>query len=348
METTHCVIHGDARTLDGVPDASVHLVVTSPPYPMIGMWDGLFSALDPTIGPCLARGDGVAAFESMHRQLDPTWAACARVLVPGGLLCVNVGDATRTLAGTFRIWHNHVRILQGAAAAGFTPLPDVLWRKPTNAPTRFLGSGMLPAGAYATYEHEYVLILRKGDPRPFPTPEARANRRASAVFWEERNTLYSDVWTDLRGAPQAPVAGGRRSAAFPFDLPWRLVLMHSCYGDTVLDPFAGTGTTGLAAAAAGRNSVMLDRDPALIAVIRATVARAVSVGIVRASARLGAHRAFVSARTALGRPPGHHNRPHDVPVVTAQETDLEVRMPLAVREIGEILAFETGGPATDA
>ena len=128
------------------------------------------------------------------------------------------------------------------ARAGFTSLPDILWRKPTNAPNKFMGSGMLPAGAYVTYEHEYILIFRKGGKRAFDRPPRRRQlRRRSAYFWEERNVWFSDVWTDLTG--DAPGSRRRetraRSAAFPFELPYRLIQMFSVYGDTVLDPFAG-------------------------------------------------------------------------------------------------------------
>ena len=199
--TTHRVLVGDARSL-GIPDASVDLVVTSPPYPMIAMWDALFSALDPRVGALLATNPD-AAFEAQHAALDAVWAECRRVLRPGGLLCVNVGDATRTLDGVFRLWPNHARILRACAALGFHVLPDVLWRKPTNAPNKFMGSGMLPGGAYVTYEHEYVLVLRNGPPRAFPGAADKARRRASAYFWEERNTWFSDLWMGLAGTEQA-------------------------------------------------------------------------------------------------------------------------------------------------
>lgn len=153
MQTTHRLIAGDARELGGLEDASVHLVVTSPPYPLITMWDGVFTAMDPSFGEAIAAEDARAAFAAAHAQLDRAWAAALRVLVPGGLLCVNIGDATRSLGGEFALWPNHARITHALVALGATTLPDILWRKPTNAPNKFMGSGMLPPGAYATYEH---------------------------------------------------------------------------------------------------------------------------------------------------------------------------------------------------
>jgi DNA modification methylase len=328
-DTTHRVHTGDARASTPLPDASVALVVTSPPYPMIAMWDEVFAALDPTI-PDLTVAPA-QAFEAQHRTLDAVWAECHRVLVPGGILCVNIGDATRSLGGEFRLWSNHARVLRAAESLGFSVLPDILWRKPTNAPNKFMGSGMLPGGAYVTYEHEYILVLRKGGPRCFVGEAAKRARRESAYFWEERNVWFSDVWTDLLGADQTlrrdkgadaalPSATRARSGAFPLELPARLIAMYSVYGDTVLDPFVGTGTTQLAAACLGRDSVGVERDPTLAAGILARVADAPRLR--RGAARLAAHRRFVDARVAAGKTLGHHNGAHDVPVITAQEREL--------------------------
>ncbi|MFN7145639.1 MAG: DNA-methyltransferase, partial [Myxococcota bacterium] len=318
MRTTHRVVVGDARRLD-VPDASVHLVVTSPPYPMIAMWDAAFAALDPAV-PRLLETDPAAAFEAQHAVLDAVWAECRRVLVPGGFLCVNVGDATRSL-GPFRLWSNHARVLTACERLGFTTLPDILWRKPTNAPNKFMGSGMLPGGAYVTYEHEYVLVFRSGGPRAFDAAEKRL-RRESAYFWEERNLWFSDLWSGLTGTDQGLPSGAprERSGAFPLDLPWRLVHMYALYGDVVLDPFAGTGTTALAAACAGRSSVSIEREAALADGVYARIAEAPRLR--RAEGRLAAHQRFVDERLTAGRAFTHYNTPHAVPVVTGQEVDL--------------------------
>ena len=337
MRTTHRLLLGDARTLEGVPDGSVQLVVTSPPYPMIAMWDAVFAAMDPAIAPLLAAEDGAAAFERMHRCLDQVWAACHRVLAPGGLCCVNIGDATRSLGGEFQLFPNHARILAGMAALGFTVLPDILWHKPTNAPNKFMGSGMLPAGAYVTYEHEYVLVLRRGGKRAFAGAQDKAARARAAYFWEERNVWFSDLWTGLLGARQALVAkeARERSAAFPFDLPWRLIQMYSLYGDLVLDPFAGTGTTLAAAAVSGRCSVGVELEPGLAPAVAASLTAAVREGPAMVRARLAAHRAFVAARRSAGKEPGHHNQPHDLPVVTGQEEALTLLEPSHLQAVGD-------------
>lgn len=338
MRTTHTLHVADARAMADVADASVHLVVTSPPYPMIGMWDDAFAAMVPGVGALLADERGTEAFEAMHAALDVVWAECRRVLVPGGFACVNVGDATRTLGGEFRLWPNHARIVTAMMRLGLAPLPDVLWRKPTNAPNKFMGSGMLPAGAYVTYEHEYVLIFRKGGKRVF-SEEARAVRGASAFFWEERNTWFSDVWTDLKGTSQRLERGRDRSAAFPWELPYRLVNMYALQGDVVLDPFAGTGATMAAALAAGRSSVGIERLPDLRPVVAASLERAVAWGAERAAERLRAHAAFVAGRR---EPPKHVSRHYGFPVITRQEVELRLLVPREMVTEGERVVVEYG------
>ncbi|MBN1442723.1 MAG: site-specific DNA-methyltransferase [Planctomycetes bacterium] len=335
MKTTHRIIGGDARRLAGVEDGSVQLIVTSPPYPMIEMWDGVFASLSPAAAGHLSSGDGPAAFEAMHRELDLVWRRCHRLLAPGGLACINVGDATRTIDGEFRLYSNHSRIILAMEEIGFSTLPDILWRKPTNAPNKFLGSGMLPAGAYVTYEHEYILIFRKGARRTFAGEDAARKRRESAFFWEERNVWFSDVWMDLRGARQelGDPEARQRSGAFPFELAYRLILMHSVAGDAVLDPFAGTGTTCAAALASARSSIGVEIDETLHDSIRAALRAAAPIGRRRAMERLEAHREFIRRREAEGRPPKYTSRALDVPVVTRQEVDLRLHHPVEIRKI---------------
>ena len=316
-----------------VSDHSADLVVTSPPYPMIAMWDGPFASADPRIADALSDEDGERAFALMHALLDAVWGECLRVLRPGGWACINVGDATRTIGGEFRLFSNHSRILQAMAGLGFSLLPDILWRKPTNAPSKFLGSGMLPAGAYVTYEHEYLLIFRKPGSRRFEQAGEKERRRRSAFFWEERNVWFSDLWVDLTGTRQ-DLAGDpearARSAAFPFEVPYRLIQMYSLIGDTVLDPFLGTGTTAAAALACARSSIGFELDAALSTPIGAAIEAAVPLGRHIAQRRLEEHARFAAARREAGRPCRHRNRPYGFPVMTGQEVDLELIVPRRV------------------
>jgi DNA modification methylase len=241
------IVQGDARELPGVAAASIALVVTSPPYPMIPQWDEMF------------RRWGADGFDAMHARLSEVWAACRTALIPGGILAVNIGDALRTIDGEFRLWPNHVRVALDCEALGLRPLPYLLWKKPMNRPNAFLGSGFDPPNAYVTLDCEFILLFRKGPPRRFPPKDPR--RIESRYTKPERDRWFSQVWTDIRGARQGP--SGARTGAFPPEIPERLIRMFSVVGDTVLDPFAGTGTTLWAAERWGRNAVGIEIDPAL-------------------------------------------------------------------------------------
>jgi DNA modification methylase len=320
METTHEIVVGDSRDLAAVDDDAVELVVTSPPYPMIEMWDDLFSTLAPDVTDHLDAGDGRAAFERMHAELDRVWAEVQRVLVDGGVACVNVGDATRTVGDSFRVYQNHSRIIDAFEELGFEPLPEILWRKPVNSAAKFMGSGMLPPNAYVTLEHEYILVFRNGPRRRAFEPGA-AHRYQAAYFWEERNRWFSDVWEDVSGALQSldhdDLRG--RSGAYPFEIPYRLVNMYSVYGDTVLDPFWGTGTTTLAAMVAGRHSVGSELDREFTAVFDARVDDVPRLSREVVRTRLADHRAFVKDRRTEGGEFGYDAERYDFPVMTKQE-----------------------------
>ena len=324
MQTTAKMICGPAQSMARIADESVDLIVTSPPYPMVEMWDEIFALQDGRIGEQLAGGNGRAAFALMHDLLDAVWMQCSRVMKPGAIACINIGDATRTLDGDFQLYSNHSRILSSFLDKGFAALPDILWRKQTNAPNKFMGSGMLPVGAYITYEHEYILVLRKGRRRTFTTVAEKANRRESAFFWEERNVWFSDVWFDVKGTSQGLVDAPtrERSAAFPFELAYRLVCMFSVKEDVVLDPFAGTGTTLAAALTAGRNSVGMEIDEALVVVAQNLLRSTPPVANEYNRARLARHEEWAAVRTAESGPLKYASRHYGFPVMTAQEQDL--------------------------
>jgi DNA modification methylase len=305
-------------------DGEIDLVVTSPPYPMIEMWDGVFADLNPDIESALDMGDGQQAFDLMHKELQKTWVEIDRVLAEGGIACINVGDATRKVADNFRVFQNHARIIDDLEKLGFQPLPDILWRKPVNSAAKFMGSGMLPPNAYATLEHEYILIFRKGkSQRSFePGSEQRYN---SAYFWEERNEWFSDVWMDIRGTLQTLNNNElrERSAAFPLEIPYRLINMYSVYGDTVLDPFWGTGTTSLAAMVAGRSSVgyELEREFTTVFDNRIDDIDAISHQII--SKRIDRHEEFVRERQEDGEGLGYSAENYEFPVMTKQEKQIQ-------------------------
>jgi DNA modification methylase len=335
MKTIHCVYFKDSRNMQAINSASVELVVTSPPYPMIEMWDESFSAHNPAVRKALKNRDGRAAFALMHDTLDSVWKETHRILKPGGLACINIGDAARSVGDAFMLYPNHARVLTSLLGLGFTPLPAILWRKQTNAPNKFMGSGMYPAGAYVTLEHEYILIVRKGGKREFPSDEEKRRRRESAIFWEERNAWYSDVWMELKGARQdlGKKETRSRSGAFPFELVYRLISMFSVKGDTVVDPFLGTGTTLRAAAAAGRNSIGFEIETGLRSDILSDLPGLIHYANGRIQARIDEHLVFVTQCRETGREMKHLNRNYQFPVVTRQETELLLDIPNDVSPI---------------
>ncbi|MGA7146837.1 MAG: site-specific DNA-methyltransferase [Desulfobacterales bacterium] len=324
MKTNHKIIFNNAMDMEGVLSESVDLMVTSPPYPMIEMWDEMFGRQNASVKKALVKGDGPKAFELMHQMLDPVWEEVYRVLKVGGLACINIGDATRTINKHFALYPNHMRTLQAALGLGFSALPCILWRKQTNAPNKFMGSGMLPAGAYVTLEHEYILILRKGPKREFKKDEDKRIRRESAVFWEERNSWFSDVWFDVKGTPQAldNKNARSRSAAYPFEVAYRLINMYSAKGDTVLDPFLGTGTTTAAAVASGRNSIGYEIDRSLENVIDRIKDVIVDSSRQIIRKRLTKHIEFVVQRLKTKGSFKYDNLHYGFPVMTAQEKEL--------------------------
>lgn len=325
--TDHVVHFEPAHAISRLPAESTHLVVTSPPYPMIEMWDKVFGDQDTGIATALLANPPEQAFGLMHGLLEEVWREVFRVVCPGGIVCINIGDAARTLDGCFRLYPNHARIIERCIELGFHNLPNIIWRKPTNAPTKFMGSGMLPPGAYVTLEHEYILVFRKGNKRDLHIETDKRRRAESAYFWEERNRWFSDVWLDLTGIGQAlPDASRSRSAAFPLEMAWRLINMFSIKGDTVLDPFLGTGTTMLAAAVSERNSVGYEIDRSLAPAIESQLRSASQLSKRLVTDRINCHLAFMREREGKGRKAAYHLLHHGLPCVSRQETGMRLRV----------------------
>jgi hypothetical protein len=259
------------------------------------------------------------------------------------MACINIGDATRTLGKIFRLYPNHSRITSRCFELGFDVLPSILWRKTTNAPNKFMGSGMLPPAAYVTLEHEHILVFRKGSPRRFATERERLDRKESALFWEERNVWFSDLWS-LKGARQAIGHGElrERSAAFPFELAYRLINMFSIRQDIVLDPFLGTGTTMQAAIASERNSIGVEIDDGFRGYFSEGTpdSAALNEYIDR---RIRRHIDFIGEYSRKKGRPKHLNAHYGFPVVTAQEVRLKLRRVERVQKAaGEPLEYRAG------
>ena len=323
MSTTHKIIYDNSSQLLGIEDESVNLVVTSPPYPMIAMWDEMFGELNQEISNMMNSGKNDEAFELMHKELDIVWKSLFRVLKNGGIACINIGDSTRTFDGVFKLYNSHSRILNFCISLGFESLPSIIWRKSTNAPNKFMGSGMYPVGSYVTLEHEHILVLRKGPRRTFDTYQSKSNRNASAFFWEERNKWFSDTWFDVHGKLQDIEASKRgRSAAYPFELAYRLINMFSVKNDLVLDPFLGTGTTTKAAISSERNSVGFERDETLSELIVQEIDGCRDFSNKYIEERLDRHLDFIKTRVKSGKEAKHKLNNHKGYCVSSQEVDI--------------------------
>ena len=346
MDLTSKIYFENAAAQKAIPDKSVDLVVTSPPYPMIEMWDECFSTWDKKIETELDLKKGETAFEYMHAMLDEVWSECARVLKDNAFACINIGDATRKIGDEFKLYSNHSRITKTFMELGFDCLPVILWRKQTNAPNKFMGSGMLPSGAYVTLEHEYILIFRKGGKRVFKKEE-KVLRRESAFFWEERNIWFSDTW-DFKGVKQKlkSAISRDRSGAYPIELVHRLINMYSMKADTVLDPFMGTGTTLNGCILNGRKCIGYEIDSSLKDLIAQNTALFASEVYNMIEERFNNHNVFIEEYSEKKGPPKYTNTNHGFPVITSQEQILRLDMLSGINIEGEqtTCSYETFHP----
>lgn len=253
QNTTHKIIVGDSRNMEQVKDNSVDLIVTSPPYPMIKMWDNQF------------KNAGANTYEEMHDYLSNVWRESFRVLKSGGLMCINIGDATRSIDHKFKLYPNHSKVIENCEKIGFETLPYIIWKKPSNKPNAFLGSGFLPPNGYVTLDCEFILIFRKGNIRKFEPHDE--NRYMSTFTKQERDIWFSQIW-EINGAKQSNKKVERRTGEYPEEIVKRLIRMFSVIGDTILDPFAGTGTTLAVAKRLNRNSIGYEIDNSFIPIIK--------------------------------------------------------------------------------
>lgn len=349
--TTHKIITGNSNNLVEIQDKSVDLIITSPPYPMIEMWDKMFSDQDLSISDLLLAGNGKEAFERMHKLLDQTWKECDRILKDSGFVCINVGDATRTIKGEFRLYSNHSRIIKCFDEMGYCVLPDIHWRKQSNAPNKFMGSGMYPAGAYVTYEHEYILIFRKGGKRVFKGVEKEL-RQKSAFFWEERNVWFSDLW-EIKGIAQTIVnsrSSRNRNASFPLEIPYRLVNMYSAEGDVVLDPFLGLGTTSIACMISNRNSIGVELDPEIVKIAQNNMKISVYEANQFIDTRIKKHLSFIQALSVDKRNKCYFNHHHGFAVKTKQEVAIIIEQLKSIEKVENefICEYERYKPIIEA
>ena len=274
-ETVHRLRRGDARDLSWLSDESIHLVVTSPPYWTLKEYE-----------PHEAQLGAIADYETFLGELDKVWAECARVLVPGGRICCVVGDVClpRKKAGRHYVMPLHADIQARSRRLGLDCLTPILWHKIANGVTEVEGNGAgfygkpYQPGAIIKNDIEYILFLRKGNDYRSPSGIQKA---LSMLNKEEMQKWMRSSWSDIKG--ESTRKG--HPAPYPTALAERLIRMFSFAGDTVLDPFGGTGTTALAALCSGRNSISLDIEPKYVALASQRLREAAFLPISAGAAR---------------------------------------------------------------
>jgi len=246
--SSHKLILGDARSIPYIEDESVHLVVTSPPYWNLKRYNDNEAQLG-----------HIADYDSFLEELRDVWRECYRVLVPGGRLVCVVGDVcvSRRSYGRHVVFPLHADICVTCRRIGFDNLNPIIWHKISNAKfeanttSKFLGKPYEP-NAIVKNDIEFILMQRKPGSYRKPTEE---QRRRSKIPKKDFNRWFRQFW-NLGGASTR-----EHPAPFPLELASRLVRMFSFWGDTVMDPFCGTGTTMLAALKYGRDSIGIEIDP---------------------------------------------------------------------------------------
>lgn len=250
IPTHHEIYPGDARQMDFLQPESVHLVACSPPYWTLKEYRETEGQLG-----------HVPDYESFLADLDRVWSHCYRALVPGGRLIIVVGDvclSRRKNKGRHTVVPLHASIQEHCRKLGFDNLQGIFWHKIANAAyevengSGFLGKPYEP-NAVIKNDVEYILMQRK--PGGYRSPSV-ATRVISVISEQNYQKWFRLVWDDLPGASTR-----EHPAPYPVELAERLVRMFSFAGDTVLDPFLGTGSTSIAAARCGRNSMGVEIDP---------------------------------------------------------------------------------------
>ena len=253
MKTHHKIINGDSRQMIELPDNSVHLVITSPPY-----WQLKDYGINHQIG-------FHDSYENYINNLNLVWKECYRVLHNGCRLCVNIGDqfARAVYYGRYKVIPIREEIIKFCENIGFDYMGAIIWQKVTTSNTTGggvqMGSYPYPRNGILKLDYEFILVFKKLGDSPKPTKEQKELSKMTAEEW---NTFFAGHW-NFPGIKQ-----NGHIAMYPVELPKRIIKMFSFVGETVLDPFAGSGTTALAAKITDRNSVCYEINPEFIPIIK--------------------------------------------------------------------------------
>lgn len=253
LKTIHKIINGDSRQMNCLEEKSIHLVITSPPY-----WQLKDYGTDNQIG-------FNESYESYINNLNLVWKECHRVLHPGCRLCINIGDqfARSVYYGRYKVIPIRTEIIKFCETLGFDYMGAIIWQKVTTCNTTggatIMGSFPYPRNGILKLDYEFVLLFKKQGVPPAPTKEQKEHSKMTKDDW---NTFFSGHWY-FAGAKQ-----DGHIAMFPEELPARLIKMFSFSGETILDPFLGSGTTALAARNLGRSSVGYEINLDFISIIK--------------------------------------------------------------------------------
>jgi site-specific DNA-methyltransferase (adenine-specific) len=251
----HSIYEADARDLSFIGTETVHLICTSPPYGSLKTYPDHSGQLG-----------NIASYEKFLDELDAVWTECLRILVPGGRVACVVGDIciSRKQGGRHHVLPLSADLQVRARQLGFDCLTPIRWLKVSNITleasksARYLGKPNLPNGIIKN-DIEHILFFRKSGGYRKPTPEMEER---SFISTDEYIKWFAPVWMDVTGQLRR-----NHPAPYPIEIPRRLIRMFSFAGDTVVDPFAGTGSTALAALATGRNSINVEIEPSYVDII---------------------------------------------------------------------------------
>ncbi|MDO9340371.1 MAG: DNA methyltransferase [Bacteroidales bacterium] len=253
LKTYHKIINGDSRKMTELNDNSIHLAITSPPY---------WQLKDYGSADQIGYND---SYENYINNLSLVWKECYRVLFPGCRLCVNIGDqfARSVYYGRYKVIPIREEIIKFCENVGFDYMGAIIWQKVTTSNTTGggvqMGSYPFPRNGILKIDYEFIIIFKKLGDAPKPN---REDKELSKMTAEEWNTFFASHW-NFSGVKQ-----DNHIAMFPEELPKRLIKMFSFVGDIVLDPFAGSGTTNLAAKKLHRNSIGYEINPDFIPIIK--------------------------------------------------------------------------------
>ncbi len=251
--TQHQIVFGDSRSLNKIKDKSVQLIITSPPY-----WQLKDYGTEDQIG-------FNNNYEEYINNLNLVWQECNRVLADGCRLCINIGDqfARSVYYGRYKVIPIRTEIIRFCESLGMDYMGAIIWQKTTTMNTSgggaIMGSFPYPRNGILKIDYEFILIFKKLGNAPKPTPQQKSASELTKDEWKE---YFSSHW-NFNGVKQMG-----HIAMFPEELPKRLIKMFSFVGETVFDPFAGSGTTSLAAKHLDRNSIGYEINKEFESVIR--------------------------------------------------------------------------------